>query len=98
MKAQPSSPARVAAAHTIPREDRAFFATRFDPDQAAKVTVPTLPLIGSESPAWKPEAATMAGALPNARITGLEGQAHIADLLAPEVIAGTLLAFLAEGR
>lgn len=98
VKSQPSWPARVAAAHTIPREERAFSATRFDPDQAAKVTVPTLLLIGSESPVWKPEAETMAGALPNARITVLEGQGHIADLLAPAVVAEPLLAFLAERR
>jgi pimeloyl-ACP methyl ester carboxylesterase len=55
-----------------------------------------LDVAGSESPAWKPEAETMAGALPNARITVLEGQKHIADLRAPEVVAKPLLAFLAE--
>jgi pimeloyl-ACP methyl ester carboxylesterase len=98
LRAQSSWPQRVAAAHTIPREMQAFAETTFDPEQAAKITVPTLLLVGSESPDWKPEAETVAAALPEARITVLEGQAHIADLLAPEIVAEPLLAFLDEQR
>jgi hypothetical protein len=32
--------------------------------------------------------------LPNARVVVMEGQQHVADILAPEVVAGHLLAFL----
>jgi pimeloyl-ACP methyl ester carboxylesterase len=94
LRSQDSWPARVAAAHTIPREERAFSSAGFDPDAAARITVPTLLLIGSESPVWGPQAETVAASLPDARITILEGQGHIADLLAPELVAAALLTFL----
>jgi pimeloyl-ACP methyl ester carboxylesterase len=96
IRAQPSWPARVAAAHTIPREERAFASSTFDVEYAAAISVPTLLLVGTESPAWGPEAQTVATALPDARIVHLEGQGHVADLLAPEVVAEQLLAFLRE--
>jgi pimeloyl-ACP methyl ester carboxylesterase len=96
IRAQPSWPARVAAAHTIPREERAFASATFDPEQAAAIDLPTLLLVGTESPAWGTEARTVATALPDARIVHLEGQGHVADLLAPEVVAERLLTFLRE--
>jgi len=98
LRAQPAWPARIAAAHTIPREDRAFAATPFVARQAAKINVPTLLLVGSESPVWSPEAETVAAALPDARITVLEGQGHAADLFAPERVAEALLTFLRQHR
>jgi pimeloyl-ACP methyl ester carboxylesterase len=94
VRAQPAWPARVAAAPTIPRELRTAQVTTFDPEQAAAITVPTLLLVGSEGPDWRPEA--LAAALPDARIAILEGQAHVADLLAPELVAEHVLAFLRE--
>jgi pimeloyl-ACP methyl ester carboxylesterase len=97
VRAQPSWPARVAATHTIPREERAFAGAAFDPELAAGITVPTLLLVGTDSPDWGPEAAIVAAALPDARIVHLDGQGHVADLLAPEVVAEPLLAFLREG-
>jgi pimeloyl-ACP methyl ester carboxylesterase len=97
VRSQPSWPARVAAAHTIPREERAFATTPFDPDVAAAVAVPTLLLTGSASPTWGAEVETVAAALPDAQIVTLEGQGHVADLLAPELVAGPLLAFLDRG-
>ena len=96
LKTQPSWPARIAAAHTIPREERAFLQTPFDPDAAAAIAVPTLLLVGSETPTWSTQAETVAAALPNARIEVLQGQGHVADLFAPEVVAERLLAFLRE--
>jgi pimeloyl-ACP methyl ester carboxylesterase len=97
VRAQPSWPARVAAAHTAPREIRTFPETPFDPEQAARITVPTLLLTGSESADWGAEVDTVAAALPNARVTVLEGQGHVADLLAPEMVAEEVLGFLREG-
>jgi pimeloyl-ACP methyl ester carboxylesterase len=96
VRAQRSWPARVAAAHTVPRELRAVPESAFAPEQAARVTVPTLLLVGSESPDWHAE--TMAATLPDARIAVLEGQAHVADLLAPELVATHLLRFLHAPR
>lgn len=97
VRTQPSWSARVAAAHTIPREQRTFASTAFDHAQAAAISVPTLLLVGSESLAWRPEAETVANALPDARIVELEDQGHVADLFAPEAVAEPLLAFLLGG-
>jgi pimeloyl-ACP methyl ester carboxylesterase len=99
IRAQPSWPARVAAVHTIRREIRALEEAILDPAQAAKVTAPTLLLTGSESP----DPATrdldaVAAALPDARVGVLEGQGHLADVLAPELFAEHLLGFLRGER
>ena len=97
IREQPSWPARVAAAHTIPREERAFGGTRFRASDAENMIMPTLILIGSESPIWGPQATTVAAALPDARISLLDGQGHAADIFAPELVAEALLPFLLEG-
>ena len=95
IKTQPSWPARVATVHTIIREIRAFYADRFDPVRAAKVTVPVLLLTGSDSPdEIRDDPETVASALPDARIVVLEGQQHLGDVVAPQVFADQVLAFL----
>ena len=94
-RAQPSWPARVAAAHTIPRESRVELAGAFDPNLAASITVPTILLTGEDSP-LKPDTETLEKLLPNARVVVLEGQQHVADVLVPEVFAEHLLAFLRD--
>lgn len=38
----------------------------------------------------------VAAALPDARIVSLEGQGHVADVLAPEMFAGRLIAWLRD--
>ncbi len=95
-RAQPSWPARVAAAHTIPREARTLRALTLDPAQAGSVTAPTLLLVGGDSPAWKSEAQALAATLPDARVAVLGGQGHAADALAPELVAETILPFLRQ--
>jgi pimeloyl-ACP methyl ester carboxylesterase len=95
IRAQPSWPARVAAAHTITREIRAFFGDRFDPARAARIGVPVLVLTGSESPPEvRDDPETFAAALPDARLVAIEGQQHLADVLVPDVFAEHVLAFL----
>jgi pimeloyl-ACP methyl ester carboxylesterase len=96
LRSQPNWAARVAAAHTVPREGRAFAETVFDPEQAARVTVPTVLFVGTESPAWMAEAETVSAALPDARLVILEGHGHAADILAPEVVAEHLLPILQD--
>jgi pimeloyl-ACP methyl ester carboxylesterase len=68
--------------------------TPFDPKQAAQITTPTLLLIGSESPDWRPEVETVAAALPDVRVAILDGQTHTADIIAPELVAEQVFAFL----
>lgn len=94
LKSMPSWPGRVAAAHTLLREDRAYFNTAFDPGHAARITVPTLLLTGADSPELlKADIDIVAAALPDARIIVLEGQQHVADILVPDVVAKHLIAF-----
>ncbi len=95
LKAQPSWRGRVEAAHTFPRELATPPERWFDPAQAAQVTVPVLMLQGTETgQALVRDTQKVAAALPDVRIALLEGQAHSADLLAPELVARELLAFL----
>jgi pimeloyl-ACP methyl ester carboxylesterase len=97
IKAAPTWPARVAAAHTIPRELREFGAHVFDPDVAARILVPTLLIVGAESPdEIKADPQIVAAALPDARIHVLTGQAHIAHLTDPTTFAHVVLSFLSQ--
>jgi pimeloyl-ACP methyl ester carboxylesterase len=91
-KNQPSWKDRVSAAHTLPRELRAFGEERFDPEEAGRIAVPTLLMAGTEGPDWQVE--TVAAAIPDAQVEVLEGQGHAADIVAPEVTAERLLRFL----
>ncbi len=91
----PTWPARVAAAHTVPRELRAFAGQVLDPDTAARIEVPVLLLVGERSPddlRADPEA--VAAALPDARIHLLPGQAHVANTSAPRLLGEAVLSFL----
>jgi pimeloyl-ACP methyl ester carboxylesterase len=97
LRSHPSWPGRVEAAQKILREVRAIPEAPFDPALAATITVPTLLLTGEDS--HDPAAAevdAVAAALPDARIVVLEGQEHVADVLAPELVADHVLGFLGE--
>ncbi|HSE10663.1 MAG TPA: alpha/beta hydrolase [Nocardioidaceae bacterium] len=95
IKAAPTWPARVAAAHTVPREVRAFGSQAFDPTMAARIPAPVLLLVGGETPQEvRADPEVVADALPDARIRELEGHAHVAYLSAPEAFAAELLSFL----
>jgi pimeloyl-ACP methyl ester carboxylesterase len=97
IRASPSWAARVATVHTVTREFRAFFEDTFDPGRAARITVPVLLLAGTDTPdELRDDPETVAAALPNARVAYLEGQQHVADVLAPELFAEHLLQFLRE--
>jgi pimeloyl-ACP methyl ester carboxylesterase len=99
VRAQPTWPSRLATVHTITREFRAFFDDRFDPERAARITVPVLLLAGTDTPdELRDDPETVAAALPDARIVPLEGQQHIADVLAPERFAQHVLEFLRDGH
>lgn len=97
IRASAAWPARVAAAATVPRELRAFSETAFNPDLAAHITVPVLLLVGERSPRdIKADPELVAAALPDARVTVLAGQTHMAHLSDPQGFAAALLSFLAE--
>lgn len=97
IRASAAWPARVAAAPTVPRELRAFSEQAFDADRAARITVPVLLLVGGDTPDdIQADPQVVAAALPDARVTVLPEQMHLAHLTDPEGFAATLLSFLAE--
>lgn len=96
-RSQPSWQARVAAAHTIPRESRVELDGAFDLALAANITVPTLLLTGGDSPAsLSADLETLAAALPDARTVVIKDQGHGADVLVPDVFAEHLMGFFRD--
>jgi pimeloyl-ACP methyl ester carboxylesterase len=94
MRATPAWEARLAAAHTIPRELRTARALAFASGRFRHCAVPTLLLQGSESPAaFKSGTRAVHEALPNARIAVLPGQRHTAMDTATELFTSEVLAF-----
>ncbi len=90
-------PARVAAAHTLPRELRAHERYRFEADRFKSLTLSTLLMVGGDSPFFfKAAIETLNATLPNSRVAVLPGQQHIAMDTAPELFIREVLAFLSE--
>lgn len=86
---------RVELVATIPRElaiDRAY---RFDPDRFAAMGVPTLLLLGGDSPPLFRQAIdTLEKALPSAEVVVMAGQQHIAMDTDPDLFVREVSAFL----
>jgi pimeloyl-ACP methyl ester carboxylesterase len=98
MRSQPVWQARVAAAHTIPRELRAVKAYRFDPGRFGDLRVPTLLLSGGDSPSALRMATEVAGeALPDSRIVVMPGQGHSAMDTGTDLFTAEVLRFIAAG-
>lgn len=99
MKSSPAWPARVAAAHTLPRELRALERYTFEAERFKDVHTPTLLLLGGDSPHFvKAEVEAVDTALPNSRIAVMPGQQHIAMDTAPDLFVHEVLTFLIEPR
>jgi pimeloyl-ACP methyl ester carboxylesterase len=97
LKASPVFPAMVAAAHTVPRESRAEESYRFEPERFRHLNVPTMLLLGGDSPDFfKQTIERWHAVLPNSRIVALPGQQHIAHYTAPDLFVQTVQAFLLE--
>jgi pimeloyl-ACP methyl ester carboxylesterase len=97
IRASPTWSARVAAAHTVAREVRAEEAYRVDPERFRNVATPALLLLGEESPDWAREGTErIRAALPDARVSVLNGQGHAAIMTAPELVAEEVARFLRE--
>jgi pimeloyl-ACP methyl ester carboxylesterase len=92
MRSQPAWQARVAAAHTIPRELRAVKAYGLDAERFGDLGLPTLVMSGGDSPAALRKAGEAVDeALPDSRLVVIAGQGHAAmdtgtDLFTTEVL------------
>ena len=97
LQSAPNWPARVDAAYTAIREERARKGYEFDATRFARVTTPTLLLSGSESALFLRDATDVLNdALPNSRTVVLDGQAHAAMNTAPELVIDEVLSFVSE--
>ena len=97
IRALPSWAARVAAAHTIPRELRTVASDVLAGVRLPAIAAPALLIAGGDSPAYfRRDIDAVAGRLPDARIAVIAGQQHVADVLAPQTYAEKVLEFLAE--
>lgn len=89
LRSSPAWHARVATAHTLPRE-----AHRFENHRT-----PVLFLFGSDSPPFlKMSTEQINSALPNSHIAVMPGQQHIAMYTAPELFLKNVLTFLSDPR
>lgn len=97
LRASPAWPARLAAAHTIPREMLAVETFSLAATQAERIPVPTLLLHGGDSPDFfKSSMAKLAAAIPHAQTLALEGQQHVAMDTAPETLTAIVRDFWTE--
>lgn len=95
LRSLPSWPARIAAAHTIPREMRSADSFVLDPSAFAAVRVPTLVLEGGDSPPFLKSASRAAhGVIAGSRLVVLPGQQHVAMDTGPEMFVGEVVSFL----
>lgn len=95
MEGTPAWHARLEVSPTVPRELRAERAFSADELRLGALGVPTLLLIGSESPGWARRSTDAFGAaIPNASERTLEGHGHGAAASAPELLASELRGFL----
>jgi len=96
LRASPTWLERVALAWTMPRESCADSRYSISPERFANMTAPTLLLLGTESgDAFRAGVEKVRAALPDARVSKLEGQGHAATMTAPKMLADEVTRFLA---
>jgi pimeloyl-ACP methyl ester carboxylesterase len=94
MQGTPAWQARLDASPTVPRELRAERAFGIDALRLGELAVPTLVLVGSESPDWaRRSTQTFAATIPGAELHTLEGHGHGAAVSGPELLAAELAGF-----
>jgi pimeloyl-ACP methyl ester carboxylesterase len=88
---------RISLAPTLPREMRIDRVFKFDARKYAKLIIPTLLLLGGDSPSFARQAVeVLESALPNSKLVVLPGQQHMAHHTNPELFAREIMSFLRE--
>jgi pimeloyl-ACP methyl ester carboxylesterase len=97
MRALPSWKRRVNSVHTVLRELESMARYDLQPDRFRDWQIPTLLLLGGNSPAvYRAGVERLHAVLPRSAITVLEGQGHMAMKIAPKLFVREILAFLKE--
>jgi len=96
----PMWPVRVGLAPTVPREMAIERTYRFDAGRFAGLSVPTLLLLGGDSPPiFQRALEAVAEALPNGQVAVMPGEQHVAMDTNPELFLREVLGFFGhEGR
>ena len=91
----PTWPMRIAAAHTLPRELEAAETYRFHARRFSDMHVPTMLLMGGDSPPILSDGVrVLEASLPNSQVVVMPGQQHVADLEDPDLFVHEVLDFL----
>jgi pimeloyl-ACP methyl ester carboxylesterase len=97
MRASPIWPSRIAALPTMPREIRAEGEWVYGLGQFDHITVPTVVMAGSMSPAVQQTATRLAvEAIPGAEVHVLEGHGHFAIQTDPAMVAAIISDIIAR--
>ena len=95
MRAQPSWPARLAAASTLPRELRTEPTIQLAAADLASIAAPVLLVIGGLNElALRPGADELCSIIRDARVAVLPGQGHMAFDTAPDLLALAITDFI----
>ena len=95
LRSLPAWEARLDAADTIPREERASREYVFDPARFRHLDVPTLYLQGGDSSEpFRVAGEALRGALPDCRVAVMPGQRHAAMDTATDLFTAQVLSFL----
>ncbi len=87
--------ARMAMAHTMPRELHALRFHKFEPERYRDIGLPVRFLLGEKSAGRGVETANrLVEAIPDAELVRLEGQGHFGYITAPDLVAAKLVEFL----
>jgi pimeloyl-ACP methyl ester carboxylesterase len=97
LRAQRDWPARIEAAHTIPREVMSVRDYAFEPDRFRNLAVPTLLLVGGDSSSYyKAATEALCASLAQSRIAVLPEQQHEGVITAPGLVLREVLGFLLD--
>ena len=99
MRALPDWTKQVRAVHTVLRELDAMARYELRPERFRAWSIPTLLLLGGESPpVYRAGIERMQAILPGSTIAVLEGQGHMAMKTAPKLFVREILEFLKEDK
>ena len=98
-RALPAWRVRIALAPTIPRELTIERTYRFEPARFAQFSIPTLLLLGGDSPQiFRQITNVVSAALPTGRVAIMSGQQHIAMDTAPQLFLKEVTEFLGTSK
>jgi len=99
LRCLPSWSYRVAAAHTLPREEASVDSYILKPQRFSHMETPTLLLLGGDSPSFfRAAIEALKKSILNSRIAIMPGQRHAAMDTAPELFLSEVIGFLTEKK